>query len=186
MEDHNIIDLYWERSEQAVSETEKKYGRYCHGISYGILRSHEDAEECVNETYFRAWNAMPPQRPNSLRAFLGRIARNLSLNRYQAANAQKRGRGQTELVLEELAECLAAPEDVEHTVEMAELVRCINDFLRALPERKRNIFLLRYWYLCPVSEIARQYGMRENNVSLHLHRMRGALRKYLEKGGIIL
>lgn len=185
MKDHEIIDLYWKRLENAISATAEKYGKYCHSISYNILHSREDAEECVNDTWLGAWKSMPPQRPECLSAYLGKITRNLSLNRFKQYNAQKRGLGQTELVLSELEDCIPARTDVEQAVEEMILVKSINQFLWEQPEQKRNLFIRRYWYLSPIREIAENYGMSESKVSSLLFRMRNKLREHLEKDGIV-
>jgi len=144
MEDDKIIDLYWERSETAISETSEKYGRYCLYIANNILHNDEDATECVNDTYLGAWNAMPPQRPNRLSTFLGKITRNISLNRFKQYRAEKRGFGQTSLVLSELEDCIPAADNVEKAVDEMDLVESINRFLYALPDAKRKVFVRRY------------------------------------------
>ena len=144
MEDDGIVALYFARNEQALEETAKKYGADCHAVSYQILRSHEDAEECVNDTYIRAWNAMPPQRPTHLRAFLLKIARNLSLTAYQAARTQKRGGGQVLSLTQELSDCVTG--NPEATLQQAELTKLLDSFLMRLPDRDRYIFLRRYWH----------------------------------------
>ena len=186
MDDEQIISLYWQRSEAAIGATAEKYGRYCHTIAYNILHNREDAEECVNDTYWGAWTSIPPQRPRRLMAYLGRITRNLSLNRYQCYTAEKRGQGQTALALSELAECIPAAGDVEdHWNEMA-LVRAIEGFLRSQPTEKRNIFIRRYWYLIPLREIAQSYQMREQKVASLLFRMRKQLKTHLERECITL
>lgn len=186
MEDKRIVELYWERSEQAIAETAAKYGPYCHYISYNILHSHEDAEECVNDTYAGAWNAMPPHQPSRLATFLGKITRNLSLNRRKQYQAVKRGQGQTELALAELEECVPDGQNVESQLEERQLVACIESFLEALPQMKRKVFVRRYWYLSPVGEIAAQYGMSESKVTSMLFRLRRELKVRLEQEGILL
>lgn len=185
MDDLQIIELYFERSEKAISETEKKHGRYCMSIANRILRSDQDAEECVNDTYLRAWNAIPPARPTHLRAFLGRITRNLALNRYATLHAEKRGNG-AELALEELAEVLADPDSEIDRVETDALRESINRFLGSLPRDTRIMFVRRYFYLLPIAEIADGLGTNENRVKVTLHRTREKLRAYLEKEGIVL
>ena len=186
MEDHQIIELYFQRSEQAVAETADKYGRYCHTIADHVLGNPEDAEECVNDTWFHTWNAIPPTRPNCLRAYLGKITRNLSINRFLSRSAAKRGGGETAAILDELSDCVAAKETVESAIDERELGRAISGFLETLPEKKRVIFVRRYWYLCPVAEIAESLDEGESMVKMSLSRMRGKLRDYLEKEGIIL
>lgn len=186
MEDSKIIELYMERSERAIEETAKKYGRYCHYISFGILGSDEDAKECVNDTYLRTWNAIPPARPNLLKTFLGKIVRNLSLNRYEKMTAEKRGGGQVPLVLSELEECIPAGNDTEQVVTDLVLKNVLNEFLKNLPQDTRRLFVRRYFYLSPVREIASDFQMSENQVTVRLFRTREKLRVLLEKEGITL
>lgn len=184
MEDHQIIDLYWARSESALSETAGKYGRYCHYIAYGILHNDEDSEECVNDTYLRAWNSMPPHRPEKLSAFLGKIVRNLSLNRYELYTAEKRGGGQIALALDELEECIPAGSEVDLPVRENALVDAINRFLASMPAESRKLFMRRYWYFRSIKEIALEYGLSESKVKMTLLRARNSLKQFLEKEGI--
>ncbi len=185
MEDQRIVALYFERNEQALTETANQYGRYCHSIALNILCSEPDAEECVNDTYLRAWNAIPPHRPQKLSCFLGKITRNLALNRYAACHAQKRDGG-TEIALEELAEVLADPDSEVDQTDSTELKAALHRFLAGLTPSARVIFLQRYWYFCSVSQISRNLGISENRVKVSLHRSRERLRTYLEKEGISL
>lgn len=177
-----IVDLYWARSEAAISETKQKYGKYCHTIAYNILASNLDAEECVNDTYARAWDAMPPHRPEKLSAFLGKLTRNIALNRYAREGAQKRASGTT-LVLDEVAEFVPAAHGSSIADEIA-LKDAINSFLASLPTKARMIFVRRYWYLSPIAEIARDFGMSESNVKVTLMRTRGKFKAHLENEGI--
>lgn len=186
MKDNEIIELYWERNEAAITATAEKYGGYCHTIAYNILHNNEDAEECVNDTWLGAWKSLPPQRPNRLATYLGKITRNLSLDRFKQYNAAKRGSGQAELVLTELEDCVPAETDVEQSVDEMVLVESINQFLYAQSERKRNIFIRRYWYLYPIRDIAQTYGMSESKTASLLFRMRNELKVHLEKEGIML
>ena len=186
MNDNKIIALYWERSEYAITATAEKYGNFCHTISYNILHNHEDAEECVNDTYLGAWKSIPPQYPDRLSAYLGRITRNLSLNRFKRYTAEKRGLGQAALALSELEECIPSAKSVEEEVEEKTLVKIIEDFLYAAPPQKRNIFIRRYWYMDPVKKIASMYGMSESKITSLLFRMRRELKKYLEESGVTL
>jgi RNA polymerase sigma-70 factor (ECF subfamily) len=186
MEDSKIIDLYWSRSENAITETETKYGRYCHSIAYNILRSDEDSEECVSDTYLKAWNAMPPQRPEKLSSFLGKITRNLALNMYEKYSAKKRGGGQVELAIDELSECIPSQTSVEKTIDDMALSEILNGFLAGLPEKSRKIFMGRYWYLLSIKEIAEEYHMGESRVKVTLFRLRKDLKEVLEKEGITL
>ncbi len=181
MKDNEIIDLYWERKETAIAESADKYGSYCHSISYNILHNNEDADECVNDTWLGAWKSMPPQRPERLSTYLGKITRNLSLNRFKKYTAEKRGLGQTELVLSELEDCIPDETSVEQIVDEMLLVKTINDFLYTQPEQKRNIFIRRYWYLFPIKDIAAVYDMSESKVASLLFRMRNDLKTHLEK-----
>ena len=186
MEDKQIVGLYWARSEQAISETAKKYGKYCYYIANNILRNYEDSEECVNDTYLKAWGAMPPKRPEKLSAFLGKITRNLSINKYKLLNTKKRGDGQLPIALEELKECIPSGDSVEQAMEEKELVQIFNRFLESLPEEKRKVFMRRYWYFSPVREIAEAYGMGESKVKMILLRTRKEFKIYLEQEGVVL
>ena len=180
MEDNRIVELYWDRSETAIAETQKKYGKYCHYIAYNILKSESDAEECVNDTYLRAWEAIPPQRPTLLKSFIGRICRNLALDRYDRERALKR-RGNTELVYEEMGECLPSGGDGREMSDEIALRNAINGFLESLPQQTRVIFVRRYWYLSPISHIAGDMGLSESNVKVTLMRTRKKFKAYLEK-----
>lgn len=186
MEDTEIVKLYWARSEKAISETAKKYGRYCFYIANNILCNCEDSEECVNDTYWKAWGVMPPKRPEKLSVFLGKITRNLSINRYRLLMAKKRGEGQFAIALEELQECIPSAENVEEIVEAKALTELLNCFLEKLPKEKRKIFLRRYWYFSPVKEIALEYGISESKVKMSLMRTREELKVYLERKGVVL
>lgn len=186
MKDAEILDLYWDRKEEAIYESQKSYGNYCYSIAWNILYSREDSDECVNDTWLRAWNAMPPKRPNRLAVFLGTITRNLSLDRWKERHAVKRGSGEMMLALDELAECVPDAGSTEAAAEAAELERLINEFLHTLPERECNVFLRRYWYVEEYGDIARRYGMKLNTVKTSLFRTRRKLREYLEKEGVIL
>ena len=186
MDDKQILDLYWARSERAISETADKYGRYCHSIARNILHSIEDSEECVNETWLKAWETIPPKRPDRFPVFLGKITRNLSLNRYKRYTAEKRGGGQTALALHELQECVPAGDCVEEIVDDMALAEVLNHFLASLSEEPRKIFMRLYWYLSSVKEIAEDFSMGESKVKMSLLRSRNQLRKLLEKEGITL
>lgn len=186
MTDTEILDLYWKRDERAIHETQTTYGNYCYSIAYHILRTREDSEECVNDTWLHAWNAIPPNRPGRFDLFLGRITRNLSINRWKYKNALRRGNANMGGVLEELLECAPSVYDTEDAVEKAELQRALNDFLELLPERERNIFLRRYWYMDEYLEIARRYGMKLNTVKTSVFRTRAKLKKYLKQEGFVI
>ena len=183
MDDTAIIELYFARSESAIQETMQKYGAYCMQVARNILRSEEDAEECVTDTWMKAWDAIPPQRPQFLKLFLSKITRNLSINRYKEQRRQKRGGGEAEAVLDELAEVVPAAGGVEDTVTAKELHGLIDAFVRELPERDGNLFIRRYFYTEPVTEIAKRYNLTQTNVSVILNRTRGKLKEYLQKAG---
>lgn len=184
MEDSAIIDLYWSRDQRAIAETAGKYGSFLHSLVWNILRSRSDAEECVNDTYLRAWNAIPPARPAAFRAWLGRIARNLSLDRWKQARAQKRGGDGMEVLLGELDACVPAPHGTEAALEDRELAALISAFLRKLPAESRIIFLRRYWYGQELRDIAGGLGCGQGKVKSSLFRTRKALRAYLEQEGV--
>lgn len=183
MEDAKIVELYWRRSERAISETARKYGTYCRAIAGNICGSGEDAEECVNDTWFRAWNLMPDKRPQKLASFLGRITRNFAIDRHRTQTRKKRGGGETLLALEELSECVPSGVDIEKELEDAELGALIREFVLSLGETERKVFVARYWFLAPVREIAERLACSESKVKSMLHRMRGRLEKRIEEGG---
>jgi len=186
MDDHDIIQLYWDRDDRAIRATSEKYGRYCRTIARNILNSDEDAEECVNDTYWNAWNAMPTHWPEQLAAFLGKITRNLSFNRYRHDRAEKRGGGEITLVLDELADCVSDTDSVEQTIDRRELGKAIDSFVKGLSPKKRDLFVRRYWYADPVSKIAADYGMLQGSVSKILERTRKQLKAYLTERGFEL
>ena len=179
MDDKEIVALYWRRDEEALSLTKAKYEPYLYMIAYNILHLPEDAEESVSDTYVGAWNSMPPQKPSVLRTYLGRLTRNISLH------AQKRYAGETTLVLSELEEVISARETVDEAVERKELTRVIGAYLADLDSEKRMIFLMRYWYLCPVAEIAKKLGYTRSKVKMTLKRTRDDLRDLLGKEGLL-
>lgn len=183
MEDFQIIDLYWSRDETAISETDTKYGGFCRRISNNILHDPWDSEECVSDAYSRCWDTMPPQRPGSLRAYLGTILRNLSISRYRAEHAQKRFGG-AEVLLSELQDCVPAPENVQRTVEAGELARLIAGWLERLEREERVLFIRRYWNGDSVKSLAGELGLRPNAVTKRLLRLREGLRRELEREGI--
>lgn len=186
MEDRQIIELFWNRSENAIEETAKKYEKYCYYIAFNILHSREDSEECVNDTYLKVWENIPPKRPERLSTFLGKITRNLSINRFKQKNAQKRGEGQYVIALEELQECIPSMCSVEKTMEDKVLVELFNSFLESLTMEKRRIFMRRYWYFSQVKDIATEYAMSESKVKMSLMRTRKELKDFLEKEGVVL
>ena len=181
MEDNKIIELYWQRDETAIKECQIKYGAYCGTIANNILCSAEDAEECVNDTWLRVWNVIPPEKPSRLSVFLGRITRNLAIDKYRKDNAQKYGGGQISLCLDELSECIGEDNPIEDRIALKDI---LNTFLKSLPEKNRNIFLMRYWYLMPIGEIARRYDLSEGAVKMILQRIRQKQKVYFEKEGV--
>lgn len=176
MDDKSIVDLYWQRSENAISETQAKYGGYCYSIAYNVLASNEDAEESVNDTYLAAWNQLPPHRPSVLATFLGRITRNISISKWRTRSAHKRGGGEIVLALEELGECVAGRQNIESAYIRKEAVAAFNDFLDALSPVERNVFLRRYWFLDSIADIAKSFGFTQGKVKSMLHRTRTKLR----------
>lgn len=186
MEDHEIVALYWARDEEAITQSGVKYGAYCRHIAQGILERCEDVEEALSDTWLSAWNAMPPARPAVLRTFLGRLCRNLCINRSIHDAAQKRGGKKVVLALEELHECIPGGEDPAQAAETSELSRIIDAFLRTLPRRDCDLFLRRYWYLDSIETIAAAMGLRPGAVKTRLYRIRGKLRTVLEKEGYAL
>lgn len=183
MDDEAILDLYFRRDEQAVAETDRKYGRYCFSLANGILNNPQDAEETVSDTYFRVWNAIPPQRPGVLKLFLAKITRNLAFSRWRTYSADKRGGGEMELVLEELEGCIPAEGDVSDALNGRELAETIRRFLDTLPRREQDIFLRRYFFVEESGQIALRYGMKPGAVLKTLSRTRKKLKQYLTQEG---
>lgn len=186
MHDQQIVELYWQRSEEAIRATADKYGPYCRAVARRILPDPRDTEECLNDAWIRTWNAIPPHRPSRLRLFLGKITRRAACDALRASAAQKRGGGAYTAALEELGECVPASPGADQAVLDRELEELVCRFLRGLPARACNIFLRRYWYVEPLEDIASRYGMNVNTVKTSLYRTRGKLRSYLEKEGILL
>ena len=185
MEDTAIIALYWQRNQQAITASDEKYGKLCHSLSYHILQTREDAEECVNDTWHRAWDTMPPQRPISLKAYFCRIVRNLSIDRWRAGRSQKRSCGADSLTAE-LEECVPASPSAEEQWEMAEIAAAVDRWLRTRPAEERALFVGRYFYGLTVEELARSRGASPNAAAQRLRRLRGSLRKALEQEGVSL
>ena len=186
MDDQSIINLYWAREERAIDETEKKYGSYCRSIAQNILHNWSDTEECLNDTWMKTWNSLPPQRPNIFPVYLGTITRNLSLSRCRAANTKKRGCGMLDLAYEELQESIPGSYSVEQQIAAQELGQILDKFLRQLPQKDCCIFLRRYWYMDTTIQIAKRYHMTENSVRVNLHRTRRKLKTHLEQEGYSL
>ena len=185
MNDEQIIGLFFERSEQAITELDKKYGRVCHSVSYNILSNRQDAEECVNDAYLGVWNAIPPAKPNPLLAFVCKIVRNISLKRYEQNTAVKRN-SKYDVAMEELEECLASSATIEEEIAERELTKMIESFLDSLSKENRVIFLRRYWFSDTYADIAKQVGLTEKNVSVRLTRIRKELRKHLSEREILI
>ena len=184
MNDKNIVDLYFNRDEEAITQTDKKYGRYCYSIAYNILTNKEDAEESVSDTYMTAWRAIPPRRPSVLSTFLGKITRHISIDRWRERSANKRGGGEVTLALEELEDCVAGLQNVEMEYERKELIRAYVKFLDTLPVTERRVFLCRYWYVDSVEAIAEKFGFSQSKVKTMLHRTRAKLRMQLAEEGL--
>ncbi len=185
MEDTAIVTLYWQRDPEAIQASDEKYGPLCRSVSFNILRSREDADECVNDTWHRAWDTMPPQKPGSLRAYLCRIVRNLSIDRWRAGRSQKRGEGLEALTLE-LEDCVPAVPSAEEQWETREIAAAVERWLAELSDGDRALFLRRYWYAEAVKDLAGQLGWSPNRLSQRLRRLRLDLRQALEQEGVIL
>ncbi|QOX65371.1 RNA polymerase sigma factor [Anoxybacterium hadale] len=186
MDDEKIIELYYARSETAIHETAQKYGTYCTRIAMNILENKEDSDECVSDAYLKTWNAIPPQRPVVFRSFLGRITRNLSLNRYKEQHRQKRGGNEVHLLLSELEGCLPSESSVESEYEMGSIAKHLDSFLYSIDTEQRILFVRRYWYVDSISSIARRFDISESKVKSTLFRIRNRLRAYLEKEGVVI
>lgn len=184
MDDRMIVELFWQRSEKAITETSAKYGSFCHSISYRILHNHEDAEECVNDTWLRTWDSIPPRRPAKLSVYLGKITRNLALDRYKNYSAKKRKMTRAAEALEEFSECLSGGDNVSEYIDKLALTELIEGFLSRQTEDRRRIFIRRYWLFDSIREISAAYGISETNISTILQRMRAQLKSELLKEGI--
>ena len=183
MDDSTIVGLYWKRDERAIAESDRKYGRYCTSIAMNIGNDQDRAEECVNDTWLRTWNSIPPVKPSLLKIFLGRITRNLSFDLVRRENMLKRGGGNISEVLDELLEIVSGADDTERMIEEREIIREIDTFLMSLPRDRRDMFILRYWYCLGISDIAARFMKSENSISVSLNRIRRKLRSYLYERG---
>ncbi|MBE5918798.1 MAG: sigma-70 family RNA polymerase sigma factor [Pseudobutyrivibrio ruminis] len=185
MRDEEIIELYFNRNEQAIEETDIKYGNYLASIAGNILKCPEDVEETLDDTYMKAWKRIPPTRPQIFRIFLGKITRNIAFNKYENMTAKKRGGGAIAEVIDELEECIPDSSDVEGTILGSELSSIIRDFVNTLPQKEAYIFSCRYFYTEDISSIAKKFNMTSNNVSVTLSRLRGKLQKRLVREGYL-
>jgi RNA polymerase sigma-70 factor (ECF subfamily) len=186
LEDSIILALFNERDESAITETAAKYGGYCRKIALNILKNKEDADECVNDTWLRAWNAIPPHKPTVMSSFLGRITRNLSVDAYEKRAAKKRGGDSLTLIFDELEECLHSNSNVEAEFEAHETGNLISAFLKTVSKESRIVFVRRYWYADSISQISELLAMNENKVKTILFRTRKKLKTELEKEGVTL
>lgn len=186
IEDRELIDLFNRRDQRAIEAVSQKYGALCISVAKNILGSYQDAEECLNEALWKAWDSIPPNNPKLLSAFLVKITKNTAINKYRAMHREKRGSGEIGMVWEETEDFVFAGGSVEEDAERREILSAVNGFLEKLPSKKRKIFVRRYWYCDSVSKIAADYGITENNVSVTLNRTREALKKHLQKRGFLL
>ena len=186
MKDIDIIKLYFERSEKAVSETDNKYGAYCLRIAENILGNKQDSEECLSDTYLKVWNSIPPNKPSNLRTYLGKITRNSAINRYRMYSAEKRGGKNADVVLSELEGCIPSALTVDDALDEKLLVRALENFLKNQSDTKRIIFLRRYWYCQSIADIADDFSMSKSKVTSILYRQRQKLKEHFEKEGIFI
>lgn len=184
MEDNKIVELYWQRNESAISETQQKYGNYLTKIAYNILADFEDSRESVNDTYLKAWYSMPPQKPCVLSTFLGRITRQISIDIYRKKNAKKRQDSEYALALDELYDC-ASPDSPVQELEAELLAKSISDYLMTVSDEARNIFVCRYYFFDSLRDIADHFGISESKIKSSLYRTRTGLKNYLEKEGLL-
>ncbi|MBQ6478161.1 MAG: sigma-70 family RNA polymerase sigma factor [Erysipelotrichaceae bacterium] len=185
MEDLQIVELYWNRDEKAIEQSQQKYGNYCYSIAYNILHNSEDAQESLNDTWLAAWDAIPPHHPQILSTFLGKITRRLSLNKWRSMTAEKRGGGNFPLSLDELEECIPDQRSIDDRLETQYLSEAIDRFLAKLKEGERKVFVCRYWYFDSVKDIAERFGFSESKVKMLLKRTRDRLKEYLIKEGLV-
>lgn len=186
MDDREIVDLFLERSEEAISETYNKYGRYCHRIAYNVIGNDEDSEECVNDALMRVWGSIPPNEPTSFSAFIGKITRNLAIDKLKQQHSGKRGGGESALVLDELEDCISGFDELSRREDSREITETINSFLSKLNPVERGVFTRRYWVMEPISDIAEFYGLSVSNTTTMLFRLRAKLKKQFMKEGIPL
>ncbi len=183
MDDCKIVDMYWARNENAIAESDKKYGRMLNSLSYSLLSSHEDAEECVNDTYIDAWNSMPTARPDYLGAYLSKLTRRISIDKFRRDHRLKRGG--TDNVILELTDCIPSHENIENDYDNKRLGECLNDFIARLEKEKRVMFIRRYFYFQSTEQIAREMSVSESKIKVTLFRIRRDLRNLLESEGLM-
>lgn len=186
MEDKEIVSLYFERNDKAITETSLKYKSYCMTVAVNILENSQDAEECVNDAFHKVWNSIPPAAPENLRAYIGKIVRNLSFDLFRKKTSEKRGKGETVIVLDELSEIVSGKNTPESEIDGKELSKEINCYLKSISKEKRGVFVMRYWYSMSVSDIAKKTGKSETNISVILNRLRTSLKTYLDERGYAL
>ena len=186
MDDRRIVELFLERSEEAILETDIKYGRYCHKIAFNVLGNDEDCEECVNDAYMRAWGSIPPNEPDSMASYIGRITRNLALDKLRQKQSDKRGNGEVPVVLDELAECVSGHDELERRQDSAEIAAAIDSFLDELNSVERGVFMRRYWMMEPIADVANRYDISVSKTTTMLFRLRNRLKKHFMKEGIPL
>ena len=186
MDDRRIVELFLERSEEAILQTDIKYGRYCHRIAFNVLGNDEDSEECVNDAYMRAWGSIPPNEPDSMASYIGRITRNLALDKLRQKQSDKRGNGEVPVVLDELAECVSGHDELERRQDSAEIAAAIDSFLDELNSVERGVFMRRYWMMEPIADVANRYDISVSKTTTMLFRLRAKLKKHLMKEGIPL
>lgn len=186
MDDRSIVELFLDRSEEAIIQTNLKYGRYCHRIAYNVLGNDEDSEECVNDALMRTWNSIPPNEPTSFSSFIGKITRNLALDKLRQQNSGKRGGGEVALALDELADCISDRDELSRREDSAEITAALNSFLETLNSVERGVFMHRYWMMDPIADIAQMYDISVSNTTTMLFRIRAKLKKHLMKEGIPL
>lgn len=186
MDDRRIVELFLERSEEAILQTDIKYGRYCHKIAFNVLGNDEDSEECVNDAYMRVWGSIPPNEPSSMSSYIGRITRNLALDRLRQKQSDKRGNGEVPAVLDELAECVSGRDELARRQDSAEITTAINSFLECLNTVERGVFMRRYWMMEPIADVAKRYDISVSKTTTMLFRLRNRLKKHFMKEGIPL
>ncbi|MCR4855573.1 MAG: sigma-70 family RNA polymerase sigma factor [Erysipelotrichaceae bacterium] len=185
MEDQKIIQLYFDRDEQAIAETKNKYDNYCFSISRAILHNQQDCEEAVSDTYLATWNTIPPHHPLNLATFIGKICRRLSLNKWRSLSAEKRGGGQVTLSLDELEGCIGDDRSFSETLEEKYLAETIDEFLASVKESERRVFVCRYWYFDSIEDISKRFGYTSSKTKMMLKRTRDKLKDYLIKEGVL-